>query len=65
MRKYYIYLKALTFHSSKLMKKLMQEETFIHILLTGSTEKFTSFLKENLAENQYLESISNCKCKHV
>ena len=53
---------------------LLEDKNSIHIPLLWSTNikwkksqiilKFTAFLKGNLAENEYLATISNCECKH-
>lgn len=75
MRKYHIPdISLLAFHPSDLIKSYWKKKN--HILtpllrITNEVQSFfcqktrdNSFLKGNLAENQYLPSVSNCEYKH-
>lgn len=75
MRKYHIPdISLLAFHPSDLIKSYWKKKN--HILtpllrITNEVQSFScqktrdsSFLKGNLAENQYLPSVSNCEYKH-
>lgn len=75
MRKYHIPdISLLAFHPSDLIKSYWKKKN--HILtpllrITNEVQSFfcqktrgSSFLKGNLAENQYLSSVSNCEYKH-
>ena len=75
MRKYHIPdISLLAFHPSDSIKSYWKKKN--HILtpllrITNEVQSFfcqktrdNSFLKGNLAENQYLPSVSNCEYKH-